>query len=329
MKVSIVVAVYNTSKYLKQCLETVLNQDMERDEFEVIIVNDCSTDNSIDIINEMVAGYENVTVLDKKINEATFWSRVDGIKLAKGDYIGFVDSDDWCKKSMYRVMTDKAVKYNADIVDCGIIFEYADGSVETEKNRFDHVISAYDELSYYANHTMNYQYALFSRLYSRKVIDTFLKKGLPYFEENHNAYRGIRNEDDILFPLFIAYADNFCFIEDDLSHHREEIPDSTMDRLRKDSKKLINSCVYRVNAGFDVMNLTKDRTDIYKLIEHKQIDTMFGLLGKLLDYKDSGNDEAKNSLMDAIERFRLAKKNLPLRDEVRLIHLIIKSHFAL
>ena len=117
MKVSIIVAVYNTSKYLKQCLESVFSQTMDQDDYEVIIVNDCSTDNSMEVITECVKGHDNVKVLDKKVNEATFWSRVDGIMAASGDYIGFVDSDDWVDSSMYETMYNRAVEKGSDIVE--------------------------------------------------------------------------------------------------------------------------------------------------------------------------------------------------------------------
>lgn len=329
MKLSIIVAVYNTSKYLRQCLDSVLNQDMTQDDFEVIIVNDCSTDNSIEIINEVVAGYSNVTVIDKKINEATFWCRVDGIKVAKGDYIGFVDSDDWCEKNMYRVLFDKAVNNNADVVECGIIYEYPDGKSKPCDKRQEKVITTVEELKDYADGALAYHYELWSRIFSRKIIDKFVQNILPELETDREKYVGFRNEDDLLFPLLVSLGDTYMFANDNFCRHREDVADSTMSILKADPKKLVDSCVYRVKAGFDVMKYNRHNQDVYKLLQRKQIDTMFGLLGKILDFGKDKSEEAIKVLQDAVDTFGKVKDNISINDYARFMHLRLKVFWCL
>lgn len=323
MKLSIVVAVYNTSKYLEQCLGSVLNQTMDRTDYEVIIVNDCSTDESMEKILQITEGYENVRIIDKKVNEATFWSRVDGIVAAKGDYIGFVDSDDWVDENMYEIMLRKGCEHNADIVQCGTIYEYEDDVDRPRRERKEEIRQAVDVIREYS--CIPTQLALYLRVFSRKIMNEFVNDILPYFQERREDYRGIRNEDDLLYPIFMSLSDNILFIEDYLCHHRAEIPGSTMDQIRKNPKKFVDSFIYRVNAGFDVMRFTVNKPEIYKAIEHKQINVIFGLLGKLLETEFHTKEESKKLMNDAISRFAKEKKYLPLKDELRFLHLRLKS----
>lgn len=90
---SIIIPVYNVERYLRQCLDSCLEQDIPRSEYEIIIVNDGSPDNSQSIIDEYAAKYDNIKVIIKE-NGGLSSARNAGLKVAKGDYIWFVDSDD-------------------------------------------------------------------------------------------------------------------------------------------------------------------------------------------------------------------------------------------
>ena len=98
--ISVVVAVYNTSEYLEQCLSQILHQTMPREQYEIIVVNDCSTDSSMEIVNRFKEQDPEIIVVDKKQNEATFWCRYDGMSRAAGKYVLFADSDDWIERDM-------------------------------------------------------------------------------------------------------------------------------------------------------------------------------------------------------------------------------------
>jgi len=325
MKLSIIVAVYNTSKYLVQCLDSVLNQTMDDSEYEVIIVNDKSTDNSLEIINSCISGHSNVRVIDKEINEATFWSRVDGIAAAKGDYIGFVDSDDWCELDMYENMVNKAIESGADIVECGTIYEYPDNIPRHEYVRSEVMTTGAGMIYEYSQHPI--QLALYLRLFKKSVMDKFMSDYYPYFNGQREKYRGIRNEDDLLLPLFFANADKFLSVKEFYCHHRMEIPGSTMDEIRNNPKKFLDSWIYRVDAGFDVLMFTKDKPEVYKNLEHKQINVIFGLMGKLLESDFYSKEEAGKILKDAVKRFVKIKSGMPVKDELRFLHLRLKTFY--
>ena len=94
MKLSIVIPVYNVEKYVNRCLLSVLNQKVSSNEYEIVIVNDGSTDSSLSIVEEMIESYNNVILVSQE-NAGLSAARNRGLLLAKGDYIWFVDSDDW------------------------------------------------------------------------------------------------------------------------------------------------------------------------------------------------------------------------------------------
>lgn len=115
--VSIVVPVYNAERYLDQCLESVCNQTLKN--IEIIAVNDGSTDGSRDILEEYRQRFTNFTIIDKE-KAGVSAARNTGIKCAGGDYIGFVDSDDWVEPMMFEEMHSAAIKDNADIAVCRV-----------------------------------------------------------------------------------------------------------------------------------------------------------------------------------------------------------------
>lgn len=104
IKYSFIVPVYNTEKYLKKCLDSLVNQTYK--DFEIIIVNDGSTDNSINIINEYSKKYKNIKVINQK-NGGLSHARNEGVKNANGKYILFVDSDDYVETELLNEVEQK------------------------------------------------------------------------------------------------------------------------------------------------------------------------------------------------------------------------------
>lgn len=117
MKVSVIVPVYNTSKYLSKCLDSLLVQTL--DELEIIVVNDGSTDNSQEIIDEYVPKQSKIKAFEKP-NGGLSDARNFGLEQASGDFIGFVDSDDYVSAEMFERMYEKAIEHEAEIVLCDL-----------------------------------------------------------------------------------------------------------------------------------------------------------------------------------------------------------------
>lgn len=116
--ISVIIPVYNTAKFLSTCIKSVVNQTYQ--DLEIILVNDASTDSSIHICNRFKEKDKRIILIDKKQNEGVEKARYDGILVAKGEYICFVDSDDWLEKNALKRMYDKAIETDADYVEIGM-----------------------------------------------------------------------------------------------------------------------------------------------------------------------------------------------------------------
>ena len=117
IKVSIIVPVYNVEKYIKKCLDSLVNQTLK--DIEVIVVNDGSPDNSQKIIDRYVKKYPDIIKSFIKENGGQGSARNFGLTKAKGEYIGYVDSDDFVELDMYEKMYNKAKEKDLDVVICG------------------------------------------------------------------------------------------------------------------------------------------------------------------------------------------------------------------
>ena len=117
-KVSVIVPVYNVEEYLGKCLDSLVNQTL--DDIEIIVVNDGSPDNSQGIIDDYVSKYPNIIKCYIKKNGGLSDARNYGIKRAKGEYIGFLDGDDYADITMFEKMYNKAISNDFDVVACDV-----------------------------------------------------------------------------------------------------------------------------------------------------------------------------------------------------------------
>lgn len=114
--VSIIIPTYNASAYIGRCIESILNMDY--DDYEVIIVNDGSTDATLDILRRYEEMDRRIKVINKE-NGGSASARNVGLKAAEGAFIAFVDADDYVDRLYLSILTDVQRKYDADIVECG------------------------------------------------------------------------------------------------------------------------------------------------------------------------------------------------------------------
>lgn len=114
-KISIIVPIYKSEPYIHKCMESILNQTFS--DFEVILVNDGSPDNCGQICDEYAKKDNRVKVIHKG-NGGSASARNAGLDIARGDYIAFVDPDDYIHLSMYEILYNSAIKYKSDIVMC-------------------------------------------------------------------------------------------------------------------------------------------------------------------------------------------------------------------
>lgn len=213
MFLSFIIPVYNTEKYLSKCLDSIINQDF--DDYEIILVDDGSTDNSGKICEEYVNKYDNIQVYHKN-NEGQLMSRIFGLKKAKGDYCWFVDSDDYILEGAIKLLFNKVTQYNPDM----ILFGNKSKSEKKEKIN----LAFNNEFFLEKDKRLIYERALFTgnfnalwkRIIRRSLVSvTFLSEKEKYNfiigEDAHQSLLMIDASSTILyipFPLYVYRINN-------------------------------------------------------------------------------------------------------------------------
>ena len=196
MKVSVIVPVYNVEKYLGRCLDSLIEQTLK--EIEIIVVNDGSTDRSGELADQYCARFENIISVSKP-NGGLSDARNYGMKYVSGEYIAFVDSDDYVEKSMFEKLYTKAKNDDLDIVVCDTFMDYPGNSYVLKSNLHftDDPVRAYVYASPMAC----------TRLVKRSVMEKFsFQKGTLY-------------EDLNVTPTYITETSKVGFLEEPLYHY--------------------------------------------------------------------------------------------------------------
>ena len=180
VKVSVIVPVYNVEKYLDKCLTTLAKQTLK--DIEIIIVNDGSPDNSQKIIDKYTKKYSNMKCYIKE-NGGLSDARNYGIKKANGEYIAFLDSDDYVTEDMYKKMYEKAKSGNFDMVVCDLNYVYPDKIIPAYSN-------VPNDTTNIKKCMLNIYPAAWNKIFKRKLFDNDIefKKGV-WFEDVEFIYR--------------------------------------------------------------------------------------------------------------------------------------------
>lgn len=191
-KVSVIVPVYNVESYIGKCLESLVNQTLE--DIEIVVVNDGSTDNSESIIKKYVEKYNDKIKYVVKENGGLSDARNYGMKYASGEYIAFLDSDDYVDITIYEKMYKKAIDEECDFVECDFIWKYDNKEVKD---------CGY---IYKDKHEMlaNARVVAWNKLIKKELIDK-LQIEFP---------KGLRYEDVEFFYKLLPYINKFGFVKE-------------------------------------------------------------------------------------------------------------------
>ena len=230
--ISLIVPVYNTSNYLLECLESISKQTLK--EIEIICINDGSTDNSLNILKDYQKKDKRIIIIDQK-NKGLSGARNSGLDIAKGKYIGFIDSD-YINPSMYETMYKAITKYRTDIVICNYHIN-TNGKITTHSKKKSYLIrnkTKYIKELLEDNNIQNY---VWSRLYKKELfknirfaegkvlediylssdlldkINTayYISKPLYYYRNRENSISKTTNLNTINDAIF-SYYKRYCLI---------------------------------------------------------------------------------------------------------------------
>lgn len=190
-KISIIIPIFNVEPYILECLESVANQTVH-DSIECILVDDCGTDNSVDIAEHFLSSYEgsiNFSLIHHQRNGGLSAARNTGVRASKGHYLYFLDSDDTIKPNCLELLINMAEKYSADLV----IGSYDTG--DSRMNQFDKIDypKFIDNKKIVKQMLLNYDMlpvTAANRLIKRELLiqnDLFFKEGIIH-EDNYWTY---------------------------------------------------------------------------------------------------------------------------------------------
>lgn len=281
-KVSVILPIYNVGKYLRQSLDSLINQTLK--EIEIICVDDGSTDDSYDILEEYKEKDSRIIVIHKE-NKGTGAARNDGLRLAKGECIGFVDPDDWVKPEMYERLYSLIKEKNLDIAMC-----MPDGF--DEKNRVnapfpyfiddnfdiipDDKIFNWRDIS-----PFKYPMCVWNKLYTKELFD----------KNNIDFAQGLDFEDHkVIFGALLA-AEKIFFVREKLYVYRYNREGSV---LTDNNRRLIDH--------IEIFNIVEDilkKTDTQTLLRE---DFLTYKVHNLLYYYSMIKDEFKSEYYEQMKK---------------------------
>ncbi len=216
-KVSVVIPVYNTEKYLGKCLDSIINQTYNN--LEIIVINDGSSDNSINILKKYQHNDNRIIVIDRE-NKGPIYSRLEGIQKSTGKYVIFVDSDDWLDLETIQKNLQISEMYNADVVRFNMIREQVEEGIKTE------IEGPYKEEKYISREQFEkYLYPVILNSYSCNAIcGQLIKKEVIKNVKVQN--NNIKMGDDLLTNLEIYNNINSIVFTKNYFYHYRKTEDS-------------------------------------------------------------------------------------------------------
>ena len=258
MSVSIVIPVYNTADYLGKCVESVLDQTIS--DFEIIMVDDGSTDNSLAVCREYAKQDSRITVLGQE-NSGPGKARNAGLNIAKKEYVGFIDSDDWIEPQMYEELYRQVKTEDADIGICGMYAVKNDGTKKIRRNE-EKVPPLFDNRSFIRYAFEREKHHAITAWVWNKV---FRKSYIDRYHICNNEQ--LRLGEDVQFMVdCMTHPCKVCFIDEPLYNHIERNESLSRKYSRRTYEDRIKAYEYSIDQ-LERANM-KEETIIWLKVFH-------------------------------------------------------------
>lgn len=277
-KISIIIPVYQVEKYIKSCLDSILSQTYSN--LEIILIDDGSRDMSGKICDEYAIKDSRIKVIHQD-NAGVSVARNKGLDICTGDYITFVDSDDFLEPFMYEKMMEKVTEYNCDVVMCDCVKD--DGVIQTP---YTHDIRAgfynYNQLKeeYYPHLLMteNVEYPA--------TISNYLILFKREVASNIRYIEGVRYSEDLLFGAQLLYnAKSFYYMKGEFYYHYWMNSESASHTFKKDKWK---DYITLYNAS---QNIFKDNKVILNQTYIMLLFFMYNYINDVILFKELNTNE--------------------------------------
>ncbi|MDY5519232.1 glycosyltransferase family 2 protein, partial [Campylobacter lanienae] len=225
MKISIIIPVYNVEKYISQCLDSAINQSLK--DIEIIIVDDCGSDKSMDIAQEYAKNDSRIKIIKNSQNQGPFTSRNNAVLAANGEYLVFLDSDDFLDLKACEIAYNATKDGYYDIIKFNA-YNYENGNATI----FDKILEndSFESLEEYANYMYRQKgYPRWNLAFILIKRDIYLRA----FEILDLKYRITMAEDALMNFVLWNLSNKFCHISDILYYYRNN-PDSSTKTKNKE-----------------------------------------------------------------------------------------------
>lgn len=310
-KVSVIIPVYNAEQYLRQCLDSVINQTLKN--IEIICINDGSTDKSLQIIKEYQQKDKRIILVNLKQNKGVSNARNEGIKLSIGHYIAFVDADDFLEKNYI----EKLSEHEADIVACSFYKEYP---FKNEKNIIvkEKISRTKDE---FIKDLLSFQKSI-GAVWGKIFNSKYLKDNILLFDE-----KLVLAEDAEFCLRLMKHNPKIIYIPDILYHYNFS-NNSTVRTFNKFYSNFYNNSLRKIEP---LINKTKYLTQWNNFVAHHLllicVNYCFNLQNKISYNKKK--EMLKKVLEDKLfaNCLKLSKiKDFPLTKQITLFCLKYKMY---
>lgn len=250
-KVTLIIPVYNAEKYIRRCLDSIINQTYKN--IEIICVNDCSPDNSAAIVKEYVDRYPaKIIYIENEKNTGPGLCRDKAVRLASGDFIMFVDSDDYISKDYVQIYLDEIVRKKCDVVIGGYTKD-----IEGKLVKHKVLDSEWSAISYAVG---------WAKMYKKKFLI-----------DNDIRFTSIRCGEDIFFCMTMFYYDMTYSVIDYQGYYYYFNKNSTTSTLSYE-KRFEHQISEMFGTFIEKYNLTKISEKNYRMIEYNYIANMINAL---------------------------------------------------
>ena len=278
-KISVIIPVYNVEDYIGKCLDSIVNQTLGIESIQVIVVNDCTPDNSMNIVKDYAEKYPSIEIVEHETNQGQGPARNTGLEHATADYITFVDSDDFISENTYEECLEKFEEYHCDFV----IYEYEYYSASGKKyprnpsgELFlrDRLI---EDLS--QNPEIIFSTSTCNRVYSRNFI--------PILNFTNTVF------EDVLVAINALFHAKKIFVTNKAKYYyrkRETSNKSTMDNYLVKKESYFD----HILIDLEIYNLLKEYPEYKELINWFNARSSFPFLHEMVKRDDFSHEERKD-----------------------------------
>ena len=288
-KISVIIPVYNTEKYVERCLNSILQQSYKN--LEIIIVNDASPGKIETIANSFRDRDRRIKYCSHDINMGLFKARLTGLEAATGDYIAFIDSDDYISYDFYRLLVNKAMEKKADIVIGKTVHEREDGSryiynLHDASFNFDEIIGEKVQEKYYEQECTCYSWhTVWNKLYTRELWE----KCIPFLKKLNKHI--IMTEDIAFSTVLFYFAKKITTVENEAYFYCENqgastnVAEISLSKAKKNIQDINDVITFVENF------LAEVEADNYIINHFLNVRKMYSRIWRNIEEKFNGNEK--------------------------------------